>query len=62
MVPVNPFAPDEFAEAMHVALSMSRGEQQRRMQNLRAEVLSHTVFDWAGHLLSEAIRLANGTR
>jgi hypothetical protein len=25
-------------------------------------VLSHTVFDWAGHLLSEAIRLANGSR
>jgi alpha,alpha-trehalose-phosphate synthase [UDP-forming] len=59
VVPVNPFAPDEFAEAMHEGLSMSRSEQQRRMQNLRAEVLSHTVFDWAGNLLSEAIRLAH---
>ena len=32
------------------------------MQNLRAEVLSHTVFDWAGNLLTEAARLANGGR
>jgi trehalose 6-phosphate synthase len=62
VVPVNPFAPDDFAEAMHDGLSMPVAEQRRRMQNLRAEVLSHTVFDWAGHLLSEAVRLSNGTR
>ena len=62
VVPVNPFAPDDFAEAMHDGLSMPKEEQRRRMQNLRAEVLSHTVFDWAGHLLSEAVRLSNGSR
>jgi trehalose 6-phosphate synthase len=62
VVPVNPFAPDDFAEAIHDGLSMPLAEQRRRMQNLRAEVLSHTVFDWAGNLLSEACRLANGTR
>jgi trehalose 6-phosphate synthase len=60
VVPVNPFAPDAFAEAMHDALAMPGAEQQRRMASLRTEVLSHTVFDWAGHLLSEACRLANG--
>jgi trehalose 6-phosphate synthase len=62
VVPVNPFAPDDFAEAMHEGLSMPPAEQRRRMQNLRAEVLSHTVFDWAGDLLSAALRLANGSR
>jgi trehalose 6-phosphate synthase len=62
VVPVNPFAPDEFASAIHTALSMPAEEQQRRMRNLRQEVLSHTVYDWAGQLLSEACRLANGTR
>jgi trehalose 6-phosphate synthase len=62
VVPVNPFAPDDFAEAIHEALLMPREEQRRRMRNLRGEVLSHTVFDWAGHLLSEACRLAAITR
>ncbi len=57
-----PFAPDEFAEALHDALLMPDGERQRRMRSLRTEVLSHTVFDWAGHLLSEAARLSNGGR
>ena len=59
---VNPFAPDEFAEAIHGGLIMPLAEQRRRMQNLRAEVLSHTVFDWAGNLLTEAARLSNGSR
>ena len=62
VVPVNPFAPDDFAEAIHGGLIMPLAEQRRRMQNLRAEVLSHTVFDWAGNLLTEAARLSNGGR
>jgi trehalose 6-phosphate synthase len=62
VVPVNPFATDEFAAALHEALTMPEVEQRRRMRNLRQEVLSHTVYDWAGHLLAEACRLASGTR
>jgi len=62
VIPVNPFAPDEFAAAMHTALTLPPAEQRRRMRALRAEVLSHTVYDWAGHLLSEACRLAGGGR
>ena len=62
VVPVNPFSPDDFAGALHDALVMPADEQRKRMRGLRAEVLSHTVFDWAGHLLSEACRLADGVR
>ena len=62
VVPVNPFATDEFASAIHQALVMPADEQRRRMGNLRQEVLSHTVYDWAGHLLAAACRLVNGTR
>ncbi len=62
VVPVNPFAPDEFAAAMDEALRMSPDEQARRMRRLRSEVLSHTVYDWAGHLLGEAVRLSGQRR
>jgi trehalose 6-phosphate synthase len=62
VIPVNPFAPDEFAAAMHEALEMPAEEQGRRMRRLREEVLSHTVYDWAGHLLAEACRLAGAPR
>ena len=62
VVPVNPFAPDEFAAAIDEALRMPPDEQRRRMHHLREEVLSHTVYDWAGHLLAEATRLAGRRR
>jgi trehalose 6-phosphate synthase len=62
VVPVNPFAPDEFAAAIDEALRLTPDEQRRRMRHLRAEVLSHTVYDWAGHLLAEACRLAGRRR
>jgi trehalose 6-phosphate synthase len=62
VVPVNPFAPDEFAAAIDDSLRLAPDEQRRRMRNLRAEVLSHTVYDWAGTLLSEACRLADVRR
>jgi trehalose 6-phosphate synthase len=57
---VNPFAPDEFAETLHAALSMGPGEAERRMRALRAQVGGHTVFDWAASILSDACKVADG--
>jgi trehalose 6-phosphate synthase len=57
---VNPFAPDEFAETLHAALSMGPGEAERRMRALRAQVCGHTVFDWAARVLCDACRVADG--
>ena len=59
-VQVNPFAPDEFADALHAALSMGPGEAERRMRSLRAQVCGHTVFDWAARILSDACNVADG--
>ena len=59
---MNPFAPDELATAIDEALRLPADEKQRRMRNLRTEALSHTVYDWAGTLLSEACRLADVRR
>jgi trehalose 6-phosphate synthase len=51
---VNPFAIDEFGDALHTALSMPDDQQQRRMRALRMRVHSHTVFDWAAGILRAA--------
>ena len=53
---VNPFAVDEFADALHVALSMPPDQQTRRMRALHARVKSETVYDWAAGIL----RMASG--
>jgi trehalose 6-phosphate synthase len=59
---VNPYATDQFAEALHQALVMSPQEQAARMRVLRTGVHDHTVFDWAAALLTEACRIADATK
>jgi trehalose 6-phosphate synthase len=53
----NPFAGDEFAEALRQALVMPEEEQERRMRRLRQQVLDNNIYRWAGMLLSEAGKL-----
>lgn len=54
---VNPYAVDEFAEALHQALTMPEEEQERRMRHLRQQVSDNNIYRWAGMLLSEAGKL-----
>jgi trehalose 6-phosphate synthase len=51
---VNPFAVDQFGDALHTALTMPEDQQERRMRALRARVQGHTVFDWAAGILRAA--------
>ena len=53
-VQVNPFAIDEFGDALHFALSMPEDHQERRMRALAARVRNHTVYDWASGILRAA--------
>jgi trehalose 6-phosphate synthase len=55
---VNPFAVDEFADALHAALAMPIEQQMRRMRALHARVSSQTVYDWAAGILREATAMA----
>jgi trehalose 6-phosphate synthase len=54
---INPYAVDEFAEALRLALLMSEEEQERRMRHLRQQVMDNNIYRWAGMLLSEAGKL-----
>jgi trehalose 6-phosphate synthase len=54
---INPYAVDEFAEALRLALAMPEEEQERRMRRLRQRVADNNIYRWAGMLLSEAGKL-----
>lgn len=56
-VQVNPYAVDEFADALHGSLLMDEDQQARRMRALSARVLRHTVYDWAGSMIRAACRM-----
>mgnify|MGYP000315042066 CR=1 FL=1 len=53
-------AADEFAEALHRALSMPAEEQEQRMRRMRTQIQDNNIYRWAGMLLSEAAKLADG--
>ncbi len=57
---INPYAVDEFAEALRLALVMPPEEQERRMRRMRKQVADNNIYRWAGMLLSEAAKLAAG--
>ncbi|MGE5193532.1 MAG: alpha,alpha-trehalose-phosphate synthase (UDP-forming), partial [Deltaproteobacteria bacterium] len=56
---INPYAIDEFAEALHQALTMPTEEQERRMRRMRHQVADNNVYRWAGMLLSKMSQLAD---
>ncbi len=56
---INPYAVDEFANAIHQALTMPEEEQESRMRFLRQQVSDNNIYRWAGMLLSEAGKLVD---
>ena len=57
-VSINPYAVDDFADALYHALTMPPDEQSRRMCRMRKHIQDNNVYRWAGTLLSEVAKLA----
>lgn len=54
---VNPFDIDETADAMLVALEMSRDERRQRMRLMRRTVKESNVYRWAARMLMDIARI-----
>jgi trehalose 6-phosphate synthase len=54
---INPYATDEFAEAIKKAVDMQSGERSRRMKKLRQTVNENNIYKWAGDIISELANL-----
>lgn len=59
---VNPYAIDEVATALAIALEMSASEQMERMRALRRQVSEFNVYRWAGRMLLDAAQLRDRAR
>jgi hypothetical protein len=53
---VNPFAVDEVAEAIRLALEMPAEERRRRIEKMRAVVAGNNIYRWAGKIISALLR------
>ncbi len=54
---VNPYATEEFADAIRFAIQMPEAEKKRRMANLRRVVAANNVYRWAGNIITELTAL-----
>lgn len=55
---VNPYAVDELANALHLALSMDASERRARMGALRDTIARNNIYRWAGKIVSALGRIA----
>jgi trehalose 6-phosphate synthase len=54
---VNPFAVDEVADAIHLALTfLPEDERRKRMEKMRACVAENNIYRWAGKILSALLK------
>lgn len=52
-VMVNPYAIEEFADAIHAAVIMPQEEKGRRMSAMRKIVQENNIYKWAGSIVTE---------
>lgn len=49
---INPYDTEEFAEAIHLALTMPLAERQARMSRMFQQVTEHSIYRWAADFLT----------
>jgi alpha,alpha-trehalose-phosphate synthase [UDP-forming] len=52
-IQINPYATEEFAEAIRHAVEMPEDEKRKRMQNMRDTVKQNNVYRWASGIITE---------
>ena len=50
---INPYAIDDFAEAIREAIEMPKDVRQNKMAKLRSMVRDNNIYRWAGEIITE---------
>jgi len=56
-VQFNPYAIEEFADAIRFSLEMPSEEKRKRMENMRKIVTENNIYRWAGNIITELTSL-----
>ncbi|MDD4981059.1 MAG: trehalose-6-phosphate synthase [Candidatus Omnitrophica bacterium] len=57
---INPYAIEEFADSIRLAIEMPPEEKRKRMENMRRIVCENNVYKWAGNIITELTALKKG--
>lgn len=52
-VQVNPYAIEEFSDAIKLAIEMPEEEKKKRMENMRNIIKTNNIYRWAGSIITE---------
>jgi len=53
----NPYAIEEFANAIKVSIEMPADEKRKRMENMRKIISENNIYRWAGNIMTELTSL-----
>lgn len=56
-VQFNPYAIEEFTQAIKLTLEMPIDEKKKRMENMRRIITENNVYRWAGNIITELTAL-----
>ncbi len=59
-VQFNPYAIEEFSEAIKISIEMPQDEKRKRMENMRKIISENNVYRWAGNIVTELTSLKKG--
>ncbi|MDD5618220.1 MAG: trehalose-6-phosphate synthase [Candidatus Omnitrophica bacterium] len=54
---INPYAIEEFSDAIKTAIEMPLEEKKKRMENMRKIVFENNIYRWAGDIITELTSL-----
>jgi trehalose 6-phosphate synthase len=56
---VNPYNIAEMADAIKTALEMPKKTQQKRMKQMRQEIVEHNIYSWAASILRTMVSIGS---
>jgi len=56
-IQINPYAIEEFADSIKLAVEMPQAEKRRRMENMRRVVSENNVYKWAASIITDLTAL-----
>ena len=59
---VNPYATEEFADAIHESVTMPEYDRRSRMRHMREIVRENNIYKWAARLLLELMQGTHHTK
>ncbi|MDD5252502.1 MAG: trehalose-6-phosphate synthase [Candidatus Omnitrophica bacterium] len=54
---INPYAIEEFADSIKLAIEMPKEEKRKRMENMRKVIAENNIYRWAANIITELVAL-----